>query len=235
MFCHSLNFFFAVPRPPGALICYSSGFVKKGCALNCICYFHMLAFTQVGSAHLIWWHVCMCVCACMCVFFYKRGKGWGFSRRKHTYVFCVPQLLQYLKSQGGSHSCNVFGRISCILATQMSRKTKSWLYQKDLARFHSLLIPHPGHAWTPGLNRYKTHTGEAWAWSLIPAFRNVGPVSARLIRSCQGGRWANEEGKIMGSLRKRPHISWIRCLAIFISIVYYSEIENQEMLSVKNA
>lgn len=61
-----------------------------------------------------------------------------------THCLLVPQLQQCLKSQGESHSCNIFGRISCLLATQMSRKTKSWLSQKDLAMFLSLLGPYRG-------------------------------------------------------------------------------------------
>lgn len=64
-----LRFSFGVPRLPGALICYSSGFVKKRlCVLNCICYFHMLSFMQLESCppKLV---VCMHMCARGCVCF----------------------------------------------------------------------------------------------------------------------------------------------------------------------
>lgn len=48
-----LRFAFGVPSLPGALICDSFGFVKKGfCGLHHICYFHMLEFMQLGAAHL---------------------------------------------------------------------------------------------------------------------------------------------------------------------------------------
>lgn len=39
----------------------------------------------------------------------------------HLCLLCVSASAG---PQGGSHSCNIFGRISCFLATQMSRKDK---------------------------------------------------------------------------------------------------------------
>lgn len=91
--------------------------------------------------------VCLGMCLCVYVCFLLRKSKWmrfSFPQKTHTYVFCASQLLQSLKSKGGSHSCNIFGRISCFLATQMSRKTKSWLSQKDLAMFFSLFSSHRG-------------------------------------------------------------------------------------------
>lgn len=97
----------------------------------------------------------------------------SFPQKTHTYVFCASQLLQSLKSKGGSRSCNIFGRISCFLATQMSRKTKSWLSQKDLAMFFSLFSL-TGLTWTPGPRICSKHTGEDWT---LPGscFDNVSP------------------------------------------------------------
>lgn len=134
--------------------------------LNRICYLHMPAFMPWKSCSpKLGACVCLCMCLCVYVCFLLQKSKWmrfSFPQKTHTYVFCASQLLQSLKSQGGSYSCNIFGRISCFLATQMSRKTKSWLSQKDLAMFFFPLQLPPGLAWTPGPRICSKHTGEDW-------------------------------------------------------------------------
>lgn len=134
--------------------------------LNRICYLHMPAFMpwkscspKLGACV----YLCMCLCVYVCFLLQKsKWMRFSFPQKTHTYVFCASQLLQSLKSQGGSHSCNIFGRISCFLATQMSRKTKSWLSQKDLAMFFFPSSAPTGACLDSRAIICSKHTGEDW-------------------------------------------------------------------------
>lgn len=155
-----------MPRLPGALICFSSGFVKKDvvCSIAfvpCIC----LRFCHGRAAHLNWEHACVCMCLCVYVCFLLQESKWlkfSFPQKTHTYVFCASQLLQGHKV--GLTAVIYLAGYPAFLQRRCQEKTKSWLSQKDLAMFFFPLQLPPGLAWTLGPRICSKHTGEAWAF-----------------------------------------------------------------------
>lgn len=110
----------------------------------------------------------------------------------------------------------------------MSRKTKSWLSQKDLALPLSLVSLHPGHAWTTGPRRYAECTGDdARQLSLTGCLRVGYKLTTRTQTiSVEGG--ADCKGRTVEGLREKLRICRMKYLLIFISIFYYSEMRNQK-------
>lgn len=97
-----------------------------------------------------------------------------FPQKTHT--ICLLWLLSFcrvLSQKVGLAAVIYFGRISCFLAT-WSRKTKSWLSQKDLAMF-SLFSSHQELTWTQG-QEYAVNTLE-----------KIGPYPARVLDNVSPG------------------------------------------------
>lgn len=148
----------------------------------------------------------------------------------HTYVFCASQLLQSLKSKGGSPQL-CWQDITFPLTDV--KKDKVLAISERSGYVFPLQLP-PGLTWTPGPRICSKHTGEDWTL-LTRVLDNVSPGTVLPEPFTSVWQMGQRLEKIMENLGKSPH-TYQQINVIFISITYYySEIENQKVLSVKEA